>query len=65
MEKFIALTIEDGTKSLINLRHIIAVVEHEGKTYVSATEGSPVAVLETVGDIVYRLRNHNHLEGVV
>lgn len=55
MEKFIVLTNEDGTKSLINLRHLLAVVEHEGMTYVSVLNGNPSTVLETVDTIMARL----------
>jgi hypothetical protein len=56
MEKFIVLTNEDGgTKVLINLRHLTAVVEHQGKVYVSIINGTPSPVLETVDDIIARI----------
>ena len=64
MEKFIVLTNEDGTKSLINLRHLLAVVEHEGNTYVSALSGEPSIVLETVGDIMSRLETNTRVSVV-
>ena len=58
MEKFILLTNEDGTKSVVNLRHLVASVEHEGKTYVTTIGGTPSVVLETVDDIVARLETN-------
>ena len=58
MDKFIVLTNKDGTRSIINLRHMIAVVEHEGETYVSVISGTPSVVLETVDDIMARIETN-------
>jgi hypothetical protein len=56
MEKFILLTHQDGGgRVLINLRHLKAVVEYQGKTYVSINDGTPDVVLETVDDIIARI----------
>jgi hypothetical protein len=56
MEKFIVLTHQDGGgRVIINLRHLKAVVEHEGKTYVAINDGTPETVLETMDDIVARI----------
>ena len=64
MEKFIVLTNPDDTKSLVNLRYLLAVVEHEGKTYVTPLNGEPSVVLESVGDIMSRLEM-NYVGSVV
>lgn len=39
----------------MNVEHIIAVVEHEGKVYVGPRGGEPVEVFETYDDIMQRI----------
>lgn len=55
MDKFILLTNEDGTKSVVNLHYVTAIVEHESKTYIAILNGTPSVVLETVDDIMARI----------
>ena len=52
MEKFLSLTHANG-RALINVRHMIGVVEHDGKGYVgSHGADNPMVVLETYDEIM-------------
>ena len=51
---FINLTHATG-RILMNIEHIVGIVEHEGKVLVSPRIGDPVEVLETYEDIMKRI----------
>jgi hypothetical protein len=53
---FITLTHSTG-RALLNIDHIIGVVEHEGKVYVSPRVGDAVEVFETYDDIIKRIED--------
>ena len=51
---FITLTHKTG-RVLINIDHLVAVIEHEGKVYVSPRIGEPLEVFEAYDDIMTRI----------
>lgn len=51
---FITLTHATG-RALINVDHIIGIVEHGGKVFVGSRDGEPLEVFETYDDIVARI----------
>jgi hypothetical protein len=53
---FITLTHATG-RALMNIEHIIAVVEHEGKVYVGPRVGEALEVFETYDDIMAKIEN--------
>lgn len=53
---FITLTHATG-RALLNIEHIVAVVEHEGKVYVMPRVGEPLEVFETYDDIMRRIED--------
>lgn len=53
---FITLTHATG-RALINVDHLIAVVEHEGRVFVSPRVGDAQEVFETYDDIMRRIED--------
>lgn len=53
---FITLTHATG-RALLNIEHVVAVVEHEGKVYVMPRVGEPLEVFETYDDIMRRIED--------
>jgi hypothetical protein len=53
---FINLTHATG-RILINIEHIIGMVEHEGKVIIAPRIGEPVEVFETYDDIMERIED--------
>jgi hypothetical protein len=53
---FITLT-HSGGRALINIEHIIAIVEHDGEVYVSPRVGEAVEVFEKYDDIMSRIEH--------
>lgn len=51
---FITLTHQTG-RVLINIDHLVGVIEHEGKVYVSPRIGEPLEVFEAYDDIMTRI----------
>ena len=51
---FITLTHQTG-RALINIDHLVGVIEHEGKVYVSPRIGEPLEVFEAYDDIMDRI----------
>ena len=51
---FITLTHQTG-RVLINIDHLVGVIEHEGKVYVSPRIGEPLEVFEDYDDIMARI----------
>jgi len=53
---FITLTHATG-RALMNIEHIVAVIEHEGKVYVMPRVGEPLEVFEAYDDIMRRIED--------
>jgi hypothetical protein len=53
---FINLTRATG-RILMNIEHIVGIVEHEGKVIIVARIGEPVEVFETYDDIIKRIED--------
>lgn len=51
---FITLTHQTG-RVLINIDHLVGVIEHEGKVYVSPRIGESLEVFEDYDDIMARI----------
>ena len=56
MEKFLNLTHANG-RALVNVRHMVGVIEQDGKVYVAAGGGDPMVVLETYDEIIEIINN--------
>jgi hypothetical protein len=56
MEKFLNVTHANG-RALVNVRHMVGVIENEGKVYVAAAVGTPMEVLETYDDVIEMINN--------
>ena len=56
--KFIPLTYSDGTKTYVKADAIVQLVEGQGCTFVyTINDGSPMAVKESMDEILYDLSN--------
>lgn len=54
--KFISLTYSDGTKTYVKADTIVQLVEGQGCTFVyTVNDGSPMAVKESMDEIVHNL----------
>jgi malate/lactate dehydrogenase len=60
MEKFLNLTHANG-RALVNIRHMVGVVEQDGTVYVIGRHaGDPMVVLETYDEIMEMIDNFNN-----
>ena len=53
---FITLTHRTG-RALVNVDHIVSIVEHEGRVYISPRVGRLTEIVETYDDVIAKIEN--------